>query len=105
MLRKIKTGVNGENRNNNKEEKQSQTNVQSYDTESKNAQVEELNLDSYSSNNSISNANVITEETVLNAIQENFSNNRNATNDMNKQIFNVFMKKINQYASTNGGDI
>ena len=60
---------------------------------------------SYSNNNSVSNQNVITEEAVLNAIQENFSANRNATNDMNKQIFNVFIEKVNQFASSNGGDI
>ena len=48
---------------------------------------------------------IITEDAVLNAIQENFSANRNATNDMNKQIFNVFIEKINQFASSNGGDI
>ena len=54
-----------------------------------NIELLEFNLDSYSSNNSVSNQNVITEEAVLNAIQENFSANRNATNDMNKQIFNV----------------
>ena len=105
MIRKIKTGVNGENRNDYKEDNQQHNSNQSYDIESKNAQVEEFNLDSFSSNNSISNQNVITEEAVLNAIQENFSTNRNATNDMNKQIFNVFIEKVNQFASSNGGDI
>ena len=105
MIRKIKTGVNGESRNDYKEDNQSNNSNQSYDIESKNAQVEELNLDSYSSNNSLPNGNVITEETVLNAISENFNANRNATNDMNKQIFNVFIEKVNQFASSNGGDI
>ena len=105
MIRKIKTGVNGENRNDYKDDNKKHNSNQSYDIESKSAQVEEFNLDSYSSNNSVSNQNVITEETVLNAIQENFSANRNTTNDMNKQIFNVFIEKVNQFASSNGGDI
>ena len=105
MLRKIKTGVNGENRNDYKDDNQQRNSNQSYDIESKNAQVEEFNLDSYSSNNSVSNQNIITEETVLNAIQENFTANRNTTNDMNRQIFNVFIEKVNQLASSNGGDI
>lgn len=105
MIRKIKTGVNGESRNDYKKENQSNNNTQLYDIESKNAQVEELNLDSYSSNNSLSNGNVITEETVLNAINENFNSNRNATNDMNKQIYNLFMEKVSQFSSSNGGDV
>ena len=105
MLRKIKTGVNGENKKDYKDDNHQNNSNQSYDIESKNAQVEEFNLDSYSSNNSVSNQNIITEEAVLNAIQENFRTNRNATNDMNKQIFNVFIEKVNQFASSNGGDI
>ena len=105
MIRKIKTGVNGENRNDYKEDNQQHNSNQSYDIESKSTQVEEFNLDSFSSNNGVSNENVITEEAVLNAIQEKFSANRNATNDMNKQIFNVFMEKVNQFSASNGGDI
>lgn len=105
MIRKIKTGINEESRSDYKEENKSNNSYQSYDIESKNASVEELNLDSYSSNNSVTNGNVITEETVLNAIQENFSANRNATNDMNKQIYNVFLEKLSQFSSSNGGEI
>lgn len=105
MIRKINTDVNGENRKDYKYDNQQHNSNQSYDIESKNTQVEEFNLDSYSSNNSVSNGNVITEEAVLNAIQKNLSANRNTTNNMNKQIFNVFIEKVNQFVSSNGGDI
>ena len=105
MSRKINTDVNEENRNDYKCNNHQHNSNQFYDIESNNKQGENFNLDPYSSDNSISNGNVITEELVLNAIQANFSANRNATNDMNKQIYNVFIEKVNQLISTNGGDI
>ena len=45
MIRKIKTGINEENRSDYKEENKSNNSYQSYDIESKNASVEELELE------------------------------------------------------------
>ena len=106
MIRKIKTDVNGEySRSNDRDNNNSNNNSQSYDIDNKNAKVEELNLDSYSSNNTMINTGVVTEETVLNAINERFNINRDATNNMNKEIYKTFMEKISNLVSSNGGDI
>ena len=105
MIRETKTGINEENRNDYKEDKHNYNSNQFYNVESQDAQVEELTQEPFNSNNRVSNEKVITKEKVLNAIQEQFNVNRNATKEMNNQIFNAFMEKVNNFSSYNSGDI
>ncbi|MBQ9854342.1 MAG: hypothetical protein IJO57_04865 [Bacilli bacterium] len=72
--------------------------------ESENNYKTESQIQDSAKQNSLSNGNTITEEEVLNAINKNFNINRKITNGMNKQIYNVFLEKINDFTSTNGDD-
>ena len=101
MIRKVITNINSNNKLSNNDNKDS--NVGSnYDIDSKNAEVESFNLDSFTNNSSYTDT-IVTEETVLEAIENNFTNNRNITNDVNNQIYNSFNEKINNYISNNKG--
>jgi len=104
MIRKIKTGVNGFSGNDYSDGNESKKNhVASYDVDSKNAQLEELDLSTYTADNSSMSHTVINEDTVLNAIHENFNTNRTITNEMNKGIYDSVMEKISSYVSSNNG--
>lgn len=107
MIRKIKTSINETTSNNQSEEYQTKSNnLNDYDWESKNAIVEELDMSTFQNNNNSSTNNTSsTEETVLNAIDKNFLNNRNLSNQVNNQIYNGLKEKINQYIASNGGNI
>ena len=80
----IKTSVNGILSSNNDDNKGINSSSDNYNTNNENNLVEELDLNSYSSEGNFSSNNVsVTEETVLRAIEKNFENNRKMTNDMN----------------------
>lgn len=103
MIRKIKTGVTGSNlKGSSNTNEQSQNTTSSYDSETRNAQVEELDLNTFS-NQPTNSTTTITEETVLNAIDQNFANNRNISSEMNNQIYSSLKEKIANYIETNGG--
>lgn len=105
MLRKIKTGINSDSSINIEENKQKNNNDNlSYNLEDNSVVVENFDLSSYTTNNSSQNAN-ITEQVALNAINENLNNNRAMTDNMNEQIYNAFIEKINQYIVNSGRKI
>ena len=103
MIRKIKTSVNGISRDEKYNNENSNGNkMASYDTESRNAMVEEFDLSAYGSDGNMSTPPV-TEDVVMGAIEQNFSSNRELTNQMNNQVFNNLKDKIASYMKNNGG--
>ena len=63
------------------------------------ADIENFDLDS----NLVGNSEV-TEEMAFNAINENFANNREVTNNMNNKVYNALKNKIDDYIASNGVD-
>lgn len=104
MIRKIKTGIDNNLSTNSDVNEQKNKGSLNFSSESSNNTVESFDLSSFS-NNSTSQSNTVTDQMALDAISQNLNNNRMMTNNMEQQIYNSFMDKINKYVSNGMGNI
>ena len=105
MIRKIKTSINSNYTNNCDNDNNGSVN-RSYDVDSRNASVEEVDLSLYTTDNNIgASGGNVSEEAVLSAISDNFASNRKLNSEVNNMIYKSLQDKINSYISNNGGGV